>query len=91
MIVIAAIGANALFLLYAWLASSIIASYLSNKKGYGEKPGLATGLLLSVVAIVIWLIVPSKPDSDWGRRKAKRQQTPADPVPAGKGPSLKKK
>ena len=91
MIVIAAIGANALFLLYAWLASSIIASYLSDKKGYGEKPGLATGLLLSVVAIVVWLVVPSKADSDWGRRKAKRQQTPADPVPAEKGPSLKKK
>ena len=26
--------------LYAWLASAIIASYLSDRKGYGEKPGL---------------------------------------------------
>ncbi|MEJ7797158.1 MAG: hypothetical protein WKF42_01570 [Solirubrobacteraceae bacterium] len=65
----AVIGANALWLLYVWLASSILASFLSNKKGYGEKAGLATGMLLSAVGIIIWLAIPSKPDSDWGRRK----------------------
>jgi len=81
MIVLAVIGANALFLLYVWLASAIIASYLSDKKGYGEKPGLATGLLLSAVAVVVWLIVPSKPDSDWGRRKAQKRSDPAPPAP----------
>ena len=48
MTVIAAMGATALYLLYAWLASAIVASYLSKRKGYGEKPGLAAGLILSV-------------------------------------------
>ena len=38
---IAAIGAKALYLLYVWLASAIVASYLSDRKGYGEKAGLA--------------------------------------------------
>ncbi|MEA2193223.1 MAG: hypothetical protein QOI73_3344 [Solirubrobacteraceae bacterium] len=77
MTVIAAIGANALLLLYVWLASAIIASYLSNKKGYGEKPGLASGLLLSAVAIVVWLLVPARANSDWGRRKAARRSSSA--------------
>ncbi len=87
MTVISAIGANALFLLYAWLASSIIASYLSNKKGYGEKPGLASGLLLSAVAIVVWLLVPAKADSDWKRRKSSRK-APADKAPADKADAV---
>ena len=30
----------------SWLLAAIVASYLSERKGYGEKPGLATGLLL---------------------------------------------
>ena len=51
-LVIAAIGAKALYLLYAWLASAIIANYLSERKGYGSKLGLALGLLLSVIAEV---------------------------------------
>jgi hypothetical protein len=68
--IVAVIGANALWLLYVWLASSIAASWLSNKKGYGEKAGLATGLVLSAVAVVIWLVMPSRPDSDFGRKKA---------------------
>lgn len=72
MTVLAVIGANALYLLYAWLASAIIASYLSEKKGYGEKAGLATGLLLSAVAIAIWLAMPAKPDSQWRHRRERR-------------------
>ena len=64
-LVIAAIGAKALYLLYAWLASAIISSYLSERKGYGEKPGLGTGLLLSVVGVLIWLVWPARPDSRW--------------------------
>jgi hypothetical protein len=63
--VIALIGAKALYLLFAWLASAIIASWLSDRKGYGEKPGLATGLLLSFVAVVIWLLWPAKDASRW--------------------------
>jgi hypothetical protein len=62
---LALIGAKALYLLYAWLIGAIVASWLSNRKGYGERPGLATGLLLSLVAIVVWLIVPAKSDSKW--------------------------
>lgn len=63
--VIALLGAKALWFTYAWLASAIVASYLSNRKGYGEKPGLASGLLLPVVAVVVWLFWPAKSDSRW--------------------------
>ncbi len=42
-VVIAAIGAKALYLLYGWLASAIIASYLSERKGYGSKLGPGVG------------------------------------------------
>jgi hypothetical protein len=62
---LAVIGAGALWLTYLWLASAIVASYLSARKGYGEKLGLAFGLLLSVVGALIWLIWPAKPDSRW--------------------------
>jgi hypothetical protein len=62
---LAVIGAKALWLLYAWLASAIVASYLSQRKGYGDKIGLAFGLLLSVVGVVIWLIWPARADSRW--------------------------
>ena len=65
MIVFALIGAKALYLLYVWLASAIAASWLSDRTGYGEKPGLATGLLLSAVGVIIWLVWPARPDSRW--------------------------
>jgi hypothetical protein len=65
MTVFALLGSTALWLLYAWLLSAIVASYLSNRKGYGEKSGLATGLLLHVVGVVVWLVWPPKPDSRW--------------------------
>ena len=65
MTVFALIGAKALWLTYLWLASAIIASYISSRKGYGEKPGLASGLLLSAIGIVIWLVWPARPDSRW--------------------------
>jgi fucose permease len=64
-VVIAAIGAKSLYLLYAWLASAIIASYLSERKGYGSKVGLAAGLLLSVVGAILFLIWPARRDSRW--------------------------
>jgi hypothetical protein len=63
--VIAVIGATALYLLYAWLASAIIASWLSDRKGYGEKVGLASGLLLFVLGVVIWLVWPARAESRW--------------------------
>ena len=46
MTVFALLGAAALWLMYLWLLSAIVASYLSERKGYGEKIGLAFGLLL---------------------------------------------
>jgi hypothetical protein len=62
---LAQIGSGALWLAYLWLASAIAASYLSARKGYGEKLGLAFGLLLSVAGVVVWLLWPAKPDSRW--------------------------
>jgi hypothetical protein len=62
---IGVIGSGALWLMYLWLASAIAASYLSARKGYGEKLGLAFGMLLSVVGVLVWLIWPAKPDSRW--------------------------
>ena len=49
--VFALIGAKALYLLLIWLGSAIGASWLSNRAGYGEKPGLATGLLLTALVV----------------------------------------
>jgi len=65
--VLALLGAKALWLTYLWLASAIVAAWLSNRKGYGEKPGLATGLLVSVLGPILWLLVPAKADSRWKR------------------------
>jgi hypothetical protein len=61
----ALIGAKALYLLILWLLSAIAASWLSDRKGYGEKPGLATGLLLTFVGVIIWLVWPAKAASRW--------------------------
>jgi len=63
--VIANIGALALYLLFLWLGAAIICAYLSDRKGYGEKAGLASGLLLSVVGVFVWLVVPPKEGSMW--------------------------
>jgi len=63
--VIALLGADALYLLFIWLASSIAASWLSDRKGYGERPGLATGLLLSAIGVIVWLVWPARADSRW--------------------------
>jgi len=65
MTLVAAMGAKAFYLLYLWLASAIVASYLSERKGFGPKLGLAFGLLLSVVGALIWLLWPARRDSRW--------------------------
>ncbi|MDX6680910.1 MAG: hypothetical protein QOG94_949 [Solirubrobacteraceae bacterium] len=65
MIPIANVGVLALYLLFIWLASAISASYLSKRKGYGEKAGLAAGLLLSAAGVLVWLVIPARADSDW--------------------------
>ena len=70
------IGATALWLMYLWLACAIVAAYLANRKGYSERTGLASGLILHLIGVVIWLALPAKQHSKWktvgpfGRRKA---------------------
>ncbi|MBV9466244.1 MAG: hypothetical protein JO206_15600 [Solirubrobacterales bacterium] len=63
----AAVGAKALYLLFAWLLSAAAASWLSDRKGYGERVGLTFGLLLSVVGLLIVLLLPGRPGSRWKR------------------------
>jgi hypothetical protein len=81
-IVIAAVGAKALWLVYLWLLSTIIAQELSRSKGYGEKIGLAFGLLFTLVGTLVWLFWPPKPDSKWkqlgpfGREKKTDESAP---------------
>ena len=91
--VIAALGSKALWLLYLWLASAIIAGELSRSKGYGEKAGLGTGILLSAVGAIIWLFVPPKDDlaewhtrKPWQRRRKPREAEMAAAM-AGNAPS----
>ena len=65
MIVVAVIGAKGLYLLFAWLLSAAAAAWLAERKGYGERVGLAFGLLLSVVGVLIVLVLPGRPGSRW--------------------------
>jgi hypothetical protein len=67
MTLIALLGAKALYLLYLWLASAIAGAYLSHRKGFGERPGLACGLLLNVIGVLIWLVWPAREHSMWKR------------------------
>jgi hypothetical protein len=62
---LADLGVKALYLTYIWLLSAVGASWLSDRKGYGERPGLISGLLLSAVGLVIWLVWPARGDSRW--------------------------
>ena len=72
MIVAAAVGAKAFYLLMVWLASAIGASELSKRKGYGEKWSLGTGLLLSVIGLIIWIFVPARAESPWRQKQARK-------------------
>ncbi len=65
MVLYAAIGAKALYLLFLWLISAAAASWLSDRKGYGERVGLTFGLLLSALGLLIVLLLPSRPGSRW--------------------------
>ncbi|MEA2386913.1 MAG: hypothetical protein QOJ22_1087 [Thermoleophilaceae bacterium] len=88
-LVLAAIGAKALWLTFAWLGSAIVASWLSDRKGYGERPGLAAGLLLSIAGVLLWLVWPARADSRWkvqgpvGRGKGKKTVAEARAEQAG--------
>ena len=72
-LILGAFGVKAYYLLLVWLASAWIASWLSERKGYGEKWGLGTGLLTSFLGVIVWLIVPARPESPWKTRKARKE------------------
>jgi hypothetical protein len=82
MILFGLLGAAALWLLYGWLLAAIVSSYLSERKGYGEKPGLASGLLLYPIGVLMWLVWPAREGSKWktigpyGRAKVEEQAPP---------------
>jgi hypothetical protein len=65
MTVFAMIGATALYLLFVWLISAAAGSWLSDRKGYGERVGLTFGLLLSAIGLLIVLLLPGRPGSRW--------------------------
>ena len=78
--ILAAVGAKALYLCYIWLLSAISASELSRSKGYGEKLGLGTGLILTILGPIIWLAIPPKDaTAEWHERKPwQRRQKPRE-------------
>ncbi|HEV3127376.1 MAG TPA: hypothetical protein VGY32_00255 [Solirubrobacteraceae bacterium] len=61
----AVIGATAVYLLFLWLGSAAAAAWLTARKGYGERLGLAFGLLLSAAGLLIALLLPGRPGSLW--------------------------
>jgi hypothetical protein len=65
MIIFGFIGVKALYLLFVWLLSAAIASWVSDRKGYGERVGLAFGLILSAIGLLIVLLLPGRPGSKW--------------------------
>ncbi len=65
MTIYALIGIKGLYLLFAWLLSAAIGGWMAERKGYGERVGLAFGLLLTVVGLLIVLILPGRPGSAW--------------------------
>ncbi len=60
-----AVGVNALYFVFVWLISAAAASWLSERKGYGERVGLTFGLILSVLGLLIVLLLPGRPGSRW--------------------------
>jgi hypothetical protein len=80
--VFALLGPTALYLLFIWLASAIAGSWLSHRKGYGERPGLASGLLLTFVGALIWLFWPARANSRWKLEGPIPKRHKADERPA---------
>jgi hypothetical protein len=62
---LAVIGTAALWLTFVWLGSAIIASLFSEVKGYGEKWGLVTGIVFSVLGAFVWAVWPPREISRW--------------------------
>jgi hypothetical protein len=82
-IVLGAIGAKALYLLFVWLVSAAGAAWLSERKGYTERVGLTFGLVLTFVGFFIVLLLPARPGSTWKREGAlPKRRRPGVPVAA---------
>ena len=62
---LAVIGTAALWLTFVWLGSAIIASLLAEAKGYGEKLGLVTGTVFSLLGAFVWAVWPPREISRW--------------------------
>ncbi len=76
MMLFAAIGSKALYLLFAWLLSAAIAAWLADRKGYSERLGLFLGLLLSVVGLLIVILLPSSSTlAAWLNRRLERRRS----------------
>ena len=81
MIVLGAIGAKALYLLFVWLVSAAAAAWLAERKGYTERVGLTFGLILSFVGFFIVLLLPARPGSAWKREgPLPKRRRPGAPV-----------
>jgi hypothetical protein len=65
MVIFGLIGMTGLWLLFAWLLSAAIGAVVAERKGYGERVGLAFGLLLTVAGLLIVLLLPARPGSRW--------------------------
>ena len=63
--ILALIGVKGLYLLFAWLLSAAIGGWMTERKGYGQRVGLAFGLLLTVVGLLCVLLLPGRPGSLW--------------------------
>ncbi len=85
-----AIGAKALYFLFIWLISAAAASWLSERKGYGERVGLTFGLILSAVGLLIVLVLPGRPGSKWrvDGRLPRRRRAAGDTRQPRRGPPV---
>jgi len=60
MTILALLKAWSLVILFVWLGSAASAGWIADRKGYPERWGLASGLVLLVLAPAIWAVVPAK-------------------------------
>jgi hypothetical protein len=84
-VIVALIGVKGLYLLFAWLLSAAIGGWMAERKGYGERVGLAFGLLLTVVGLLCVILLPGRPGSLWkteGRLPRRKRHS----GPGGGGP-----
>ena len=84
-----AIGSEALYLLFVWLASAAGAAWLSERKGYTERVGLTFGLVLTFVGFFIVLLLPARPGSAWKREGPLPRRRRSGPEPAETSPPVR--